>query len=335
MARCHSLCLTTRKIWKDYGKIQIKQIGACYFFEFRDEDTKFKALEGGPYFFSRRYLVLKDWHRMLIPSTEHPSTIPAWVKIHKLPLECWTEEGFSRIASTIGKPLHVDIATAKQQRIDYARVCVEISAKSDLPKNIQISDGCHTASVAVEYQWLPPKCNSCKVFGHSCKPKPEHIPKPEASNDDEAWQMIGTALGGGGDALEVVTKVVPHATGSAFTVQPDGFVEDDSMSEGSDPTNDCPPSVPSQVLTPDITVPIKPPATSNADPVLEELRMDNASEEIREMACPDKRNMVEPKSPKPPDPPEEAALANKGGDKRSGSKKKSPPPKKKGGQRGR
>lgn len=56
-----------RKIWKDHGKISIKQIRACYFFEFQDEDTKLKVLEGGPYFFSRRYLVLKDWHRMLVP----------------------------------------------------------------------------------------------------------------------------------------------------------------------------------------------------------------------------------------------------------------------------
>lgn len=97
------LSATARKIWKDYGKINIKQIGACYFFEFQDEETKLKVLEGGPYFFSRRYLVLKDWHRMLVPSTVHPATIPAWVKLHKLPLECWTEECFSRIASTIGK----------------------------------------------------------------------------------------------------------------------------------------------------------------------------------------------------------------------------------------
>lgn len=64
------LSSTARKIWKDHGRINIKQIGACYFFEFQDEETKLKVLEGGPYFFSRRYLVLKEWHRMLVPSTE-------------------------------------------------------------------------------------------------------------------------------------------------------------------------------------------------------------------------------------------------------------------------
>lgn len=167
---------------------------------------------------------------MMEPSTEHPSTIPTWVKIHKLPLECWTEEGFSRVASTIGKPLYVDIATAKQQRIDYARVCIEISAKADLPKNIHITDGCHSVKVGVEYQWLPPKCGVCKVFGHVCRPKPE----PQPSIDDEEWKLIGKALGGGGGVLEAVSKTVPNATGPAFTVIPDGFVDEDSLSEGSE-----------------------------------------------------------------------------------------------------
>lgn len=99
------------------------RVGSCFFFEFQDEATKLRVLEGGPYFFSCRYLVLKDWNRMMIPSIDHPSSIPAWIKIHKLPFEFWTAESFSKIASTIGKPLHVDKATEKRQRLDFARVC--------------------------------------------------------------------------------------------------------------------------------------------------------------------------------------------------------------------
>lgn len=101
------LSSTARAVWKDHGQIRIKQVGSCFFFEFQDEATKLKVLEGGPYFFSCRYLVLKDWRRMLIPNAEHPSSIPAWIKIHKLPLKFWTAKGLSHIASTIGKPLHV------------------------------------------------------------------------------------------------------------------------------------------------------------------------------------------------------------------------------------
>lgn len=65
--------------------------------------------------------------------------------------------------------------------------------------------GQESVTVAVEYQWLPPKCNLCKMFGHTCKPKAV----PVATNNEEAWKLIGEALGGGGDALAAVTKVVP------------------------------------------------------------------------------------------------------------------------------
>lgn len=37
------LSATARSIWKDHGRISIKQIGACYFFEFQDEETKHKV----------------------------------------------------------------------------------------------------------------------------------------------------------------------------------------------------------------------------------------------------------------------------------------------------
>lgn len=151
------LSSTARAVWKDHGRLHIKQVGSCFFFEFQDEATKLKVLEGGPYFLSRRYLVLKDWRRMFIPNAGHPSSIPAWIKIHKLPLEFWTAEGLSCIASTIGKPLYVDKATEKQQRLDFARICIEIDAESDPPDEVQIKMNGQSVVVRVEYQWLPPK----------------------------------------------------------------------------------------------------------------------------------------------------------------------------------
>lgn len=100
----------------------------------------------------------------------------------------------------------MDIATAAQQRIDFSRVCIEISAKTNLPKVVQITMGQNSVNVPVEYQWIPPSCSLCNVFGHTCKPKAD----PLATNKNEAWKVIGKALGGGGDALEAVTKIVSN-----------------------------------------------------------------------------------------------------------------------------
>lgn len=77
---------TARMVWKD--KINsVKQIDLQFLLEFKDEATKLLELEDGPYFFSRRYLVLQNWHHMMLPTKDQPSKIPAWVKTLKLPLE--------------------------------------------------------------------------------------------------------------------------------------------------------------------------------------------------------------------------------------------------------
>ena len=180
------LIATACAVWKDFGRFTVIQLGACFLFEFDDEESKLKVLEGGPYFFSRGYLVLKEWKRMLVPSKIQPSTILVWIKLHRLPLEFWSPVGFSKIASAIGKPLHVDEATAKRKRLDFARICIEIDAKDDLPNDITISVNIDSVMVGVEYQWLPSKCEGCKVFGHTCGPKPA-----SKESNPEDWLVVG------------------------------------------------------------------------------------------------------------------------------------------------
>jgi len=234
---------TAHTAWKDCAPISIKQVGSCFFFDFKDEATKMKVLDGGPYFFSKRYLVLKDWRRMLILSTEHPSSIPAWIKIHKLPLECWTEAGLSRIASSIGKPIHVDNATAKRQRLDFARVCVEVEAGDELPDEVQIKVNGDSVVVTIEYQWLPSNCSKCRIFGHStesCTSKltstpstsgiSGHLGAKEQEPSMEEWQVIGRSAAlekGGITALEAVTKFVPTTTDTILG----GTQTDDPLSD--------------------------------------------------------------------------------------------------------
>lgn len=112
---------------------------------------------------------------MMKPVKDQPSHIPAWVRLRDLPLELWNQECLSRVASTIGKPLHVDQATAKTSRqpsllhtkSTSARVCIEISAEHDLPEDVRITVEGKSVVVPIEYQVLPLMCKQCRVFGHS------------------------------------------------------------------------------------------------------------------------------------------------------------------------
>ncbi|KAF9681425.1 hypothetical protein SADUNF_Sadunf05G0000100 [Salix dunnii] len=83
--------------------------------------------------------------------------------------------GLSQAASMIGRPISCDSQTYNCERLEYARLCVEIDAS--LPKissfNIISPLSSDPLSVEVEYEWMPPHCTSCKIYGHSCK-KPRH-----------------------------------------------------------------------------------------------------------------------------------------------------------------
>ncbi|GKF86499.1 retrotransposon protein, putative, ty1-copia subclass [Tanacetum coccineum] len=59
-----------------------------------------------------------------------------------------------------------------QSRLSYARVMIELRAHVELKDNIVVAmhkitmEGHYTCNVRVEYEWKPPRCSSCRVFGH-------------------------------------------------------------------------------------------------------------------------------------------------------------------------
>ncbi|XP_011101715.1 uncharacterized protein LOC105179777 [Sesamum indicum] len=100
--------------------------------------------------------------------------IPIWIKLRHLPMEYWTMEGLSTVASVVGKPLYPDAITRACTRLDFARVCVMLDVTQTLRKHIIImtpnEDGGETpCKIDVEYEWLPPKCTSCITIGHMTK----------------------------------------------------------------------------------------------------------------------------------------------------------------------
>ncbi|GJX57707.1 RNA-directed DNA polymerase, eukaryota, reverse transcriptase zinc-binding domain protein [Tanacetum coccineum] len=83
----------------------------------------------------------------------------------------------SGIATKLGTPLMFDSYTSDMciqswGRSSYARVMIELRADVELKDNIVVAmpkitrEGHYTCNVHVEYEWKPPRCSSCKVFGH-------------------------------------------------------------------------------------------------------------------------------------------------------------------------
>ncbi|TYK26642.1 uncharacterized protein E5676_scaffold313G002880 [Cucumis melo var. makuwa] len=60
-------------------------------------------------------------------------------RLGKIPMELWIEAGLAVVASAVGKPISLDLATKEHRRLSYARVCVELKGKSNMPAEITVS----------------------------------------------------------------------------------------------------------------------------------------------------------------------------------------------------
>ncbi|GJR59307.1 putative RNA-directed DNA polymerase [Tanacetum coccineum] len=95
--------------------------------------------------------------------------VPVWVKLHRVPVVAYYEDGLSLIASQVGTPLMLDVFTSAMceepwGRIGFARALIEVSAEKDLKENVIMAvplengEGYSKENIRVEYEWKPPTC---------------------------------------------------------------------------------------------------------------------------------------------------------------------------------
>ncbi|GKB79291.1 retrotransposon protein, putative, ty1-copia subclass [Tanacetum coccineum] len=162
-------------------------------FQFSSMEGLDAMLENGPWFIRNHPLILKKWHPDENLLKEDVSTIPVWVKLHGVPVTAFSEDGLSAIATKLGTPLMLDSYTSDMcmqswGRSSYARVMIELRADVELKDNIVVAmpkiirEGHYICNVRVEYEWKPPRCASCKVFGHIHEECPKNTGAGEKKN---------------------------------------------------------------------------------------------------------------------------------------------------------
>ncbi|GJW89627.1 trichome birefringence-like protein 3 [Tanacetum coccineum] len=106
--------------------------------------------------------------------------------IHKIPAVAYSEDGLSLIASQIGKPIMLDAFTSSMcsdpwGRMGFARAMIEVSAENELKKEVtmvvpNVDGEGHTKQIMpLEFEWKPPQCCECHVFGHSISSCPKRV----------------------------------------------------------------------------------------------------------------------------------------------------------------
>ncbi|KAL0286242.1 UNVERIFIED_CONTAM: hypothetical protein Sangu_2741500 [Sesamum angustifolium] len=140
------------------------------------------VIEGGPWLFQGQPIVLQPWEQGIITSAKH-TQIPVWIRLKHLPMEYWTDEGLSTVASGVGTPLYTDGITKDCSRLDFARVCVMLDFNSTLPKHLVVISPVlrngkeDPKRIDVEYEWLPQRCKSCCSLGHGPANCPANVKK--------------------------------------------------------------------------------------------------------------------------------------------------------------
>lgn len=124
----------------------------------------------GPHTIRSKPIFVKAWSPNFDFDTEVPQTIPIWVKLPKLPLNCWSMDSLSRIGSGLGVPLFADECTIKVERISYDRLLVEMDVTKPMPKSIKVMDPVGKIFYQhIAYDWVPEYCSTCLQVGHVCR----------------------------------------------------------------------------------------------------------------------------------------------------------------------
>ncbi|KAH0714657.1 hypothetical protein KY284_007562 [Solanum tuberosum] len=85
----------------------------------------------------------------------------------------YVKEALFSLASVVGKPLYLDMATINKTRPSCARVKVQVNLMANLPKRVEIevinpeTKNTRIEKIKIQYDFLPKYCHTCKLQGHN------------------------------------------------------------------------------------------------------------------------------------------------------------------------
>ncbi|GJW77794.1 RNA-directed DNA polymerase, eukaryota, reverse transcriptase zinc-binding domain protein, partial [Tanacetum coccineum] len=144
-------------VFDDIMAVEGSKSNGVFFMKFRHEEGLNQVVNSGPWMVKRKPLVVQKWSVDLKLESTELDKIPLWVRLCNIPIEAWTVKSISAIAIRVGSSLVMDVVTA-----------------SECKKNVKVA-----------YDWKPPACNDCGVFGHAnnCCPTMEPIKVTSGSNE--------------------------------------------------------------------------------------------------------------------------------------------------------
>lgn len=86
-------------------------------------------------FFDSKPVIVKVWDADMNVMKEDFNTLPTWIQL-RIDFKYWHEGCLMKLVELVGKFVRVDQATAKHDRLQYARILIEVSVNQDFPEQI-------------------------------------------------------------------------------------------------------------------------------------------------------------------------------------------------------
>ncbi|GJU98324.1 reverse transcriptase domain-containing protein [Tanacetum coccineum] len=110
-------------------------------------------------------IFLNKWSPSMSLLKEELTRVPVWVKFHDVTLVAYTSDSLSLMATKIGTPIMLD---------SYKNFIGSVYMKE---------------TIHIEYEWKPPRCSTCWIFGHSLVDCPKVVPKRVVNHKDKGMSL--------------------------------------------------------------------------------------------------------------------------------------------------
>nr|GEX71312.1 hypothetical protein [Tanacetum cinerariifolium] len=173
-----------KNTWSKFGfQSVMRDDDDVYYFKFTSMTGLEQVLEKGSWLIHNQPLVLTKWLPNMSLSKDKVTKVPVWVKIHKVPVVAYSEDGLSIIATQIG----------------FERALIEVTAEKELKSQVTMAvpmvngEGHSMAKIDVVYEWKPPRCDECLVFGHANEQCPRRVidtPKENVAVQNDGFTTV-------------------------------------------------------------------------------------------------------------------------------------------------
>ncbi|KAE9452098.1 hypothetical protein C3L33_16004, partial [Rhododendron williamsianum] len=179
-------------LWKPTEKMECLELGNHFLLvRFHSPCDMAKVLNEGPWFIGPHYIAIRKWEPEFDTGKAKTSTSVVWVRLPDLPIEFYDKAILCKLGAEIGKLLKIDFRTEKNEKVRFARLCVQVDLSIALTSRVRVGNYIQKIS----YEGIPSICFKCGLSGHkiqNCSPAPP-IQKPDIASEEAKfgdWMLV-------------------------------------------------------------------------------------------------------------------------------------------------